>query len=141
MSGRKKDYRNSPKMNGEPNVKRGSYKTFHAYTGMHTRTYIHTHMHKSMYTNGEQSLLEGLKGRRGLGGALLVFSPGSQDRRWQVEAGGGWVQPVEQSPTRGSTQVGSPRSQTPQVFPLFHRNTGEESSSLILQEIPSSSIS
>ena len=91
------------------------------HTQVCTHTHIHTHMHTSMYTNGEQSLLEGLKGRRGLGGALLVFSPCSQDRRWQVAAGGGWVQPTEQSPTRGSTQVGSPRSQTPQVFPQKYR--------------------
>lgn len=137
---KEKNYKNSPKNEWRTKCQKKIPQNI-PFIHRYAHTHVHTHVHTSTYTNGEQGLLEGLKGRRGLGGTLFVFSPCSQDGRWQAAAERAWVQPMEQSPTRGSTQVGSPRCQTPQVFPLFYRNTGEEPSSLILKEIPSSSIS
>lgn len=72
MSGKKKDYRNSPKMNGEPNVKRGSYKTFHSYTGMHTHTHTYTYAHEHVHQWGTE-LARRAEGKEGSGRHPLGF--------------------------------------------------------------------
>lgn len=77
-------------------------KTFHSYT----RTYMCT---KACRPTGNRACWTGWnEGQEGSGGTL-VLSPAPRTGGGRLQLREAWMQPMEQSPTGGSTQVGSPR--------------------------------